>query len=60
MDYVSIMQGLIKEWEIEKMTGLNDAAEKARDYVANLPARLEKLADRVKVPELAYPFTWIA
>jgi acyl-[acyl-carrier-protein] desaturase len=60
MDYVAIMQGLIKEWEIEKMIGLNDAAEKARDYVANLPARLEKLADRVKVPELAYPFTWIA
>jgi len=27
--------------------------------VANLPTRLEKLADRVKIPELAYPFTWI-
>ncbi len=60
MDYVSIMQGLIKDWIIEHMSGLNDAAEKARDYVANLPGRLEKLADRVKIPELAYPFTWIA
>jgi acyl-[acyl-carrier-protein] desaturase len=53
------MQGLIKDWDIEKMSGLNDVAEKARDYVANLPTRLEKLADRVKIPELAYPFTWI-
>jgi acyl-[acyl-carrier-protein] desaturase len=59
-DYVTIMKGLIADWDIEKMTGLNETAEKARDYVANLPARLEKLADRVKVPELAYPFSWIA
>jgi acyl-[acyl-carrier-protein] desaturase len=54
------MKGLIADWNIENMTGLNESAEKARDYVANLPARLEKLADRVKVPELAYPFSWIA
>jgi len=59
-DYVTIMKGLIADWNIENMTGLNETAEKARDYVANLPARLEKLADRVKVPELAYPFSWIA
>lgn len=59
-DYVTIMQGLIQDWEVEKITGLNDAAEKARDYVAALPARLERLADRIKIPELAYPFTWIA
>jgi acyl-[acyl-carrier-protein] desaturase len=59
-DYVTIMRGLISDWNIENMTGLNETAEKARDYVANLPARLEKLADRVKVPELAYPFSWIA
>ena len=59
-DYVTIMRGLISDWNIENMTGLNESAEKARDYVANLPARLKKLADRVKVPELAYPFSWIA
>jgi acyl-[acyl-carrier-protein] desaturase len=59
-DYVTIMKGLIADWDIENMSGLNETAEKARDYVANLPARLEKLADRVKVPELAYPFSWIA
>jgi acyl-[acyl-carrier-protein] desaturase len=59
-DYVTIMKGLISDWNIENLTGLNETAEKARDYVANLPARLEKLADRVKVPELAYPFSWIA
>jgi acyl-[acyl-carrier-protein] desaturase len=60
MDYISIMQGLLKDWNIEQIGGLNDAAEKARDYLVALPARLERLADRVKIPELAYPFTWIA
>ena len=58
-DYTGIMRGLITDWDIEKMTGFNDAAEKARDYVMALPARLERMADRVKVPELAYPFSWI-
>ena len=60
MDYITIMQGLLKDWNIEQIGGLNDAAEKARDYLVALPARLERLADRVKIPELAYPFTWIA
>jgi acyl-[acyl-carrier-protein] desaturase len=60
MDYISIMQGLLKDWNIEQVGGINDAAEKARDYLVALPARLERLADRVKIPELAYPFTWIA
>ena len=58
-DSYNFSQGNFKDWDIEKMSGLNDVAEKARDYVANLPTRLEKLADRVKIPELAYPFTWI-
>ena len=60
MDYITIMQGLLKDWNVEQISGLNDAAEKARDYLVALPARLERLADRVKIPELAYPFTWIA
>jgi acyl-[acyl-carrier-protein] desaturase len=59
MDYTTIMRGLIQDWELEGIRGLNDQAEKARDYVISLPARLERLAERVKVPELAYPFSWI-
>ena len=42
------------------MTGLNDAAEKARDYVMALPARLLRIADRVKIPQKQYEFNWIA
>jgi acyl-[acyl-carrier-protein] desaturase len=59
MDYTTIMRGLIQDWELEGIRGLNDQAEKARDYVISLPSRLERLAERVKVPELAYPFSWI-
>ncbi|MBP6055873.1 MAG: acyl-ACP desaturase [Cytophagaceae bacterium] len=58
-DYTTIMRGLIQDWDLESVRGLNDQAEKARDYVIGLPARLERLAERVKVPELAYPFSWI-
>jgi acyl-[acyl-carrier-protein] desaturase len=37
-DYVEIMQKLSK-WEIDKISGLTDEAEKARDYLMKLPAR---------------------
>jgi acyl-[acyl-carrier-protein] desaturase len=53
------MRGLIQDWDLESVRGLSDQAEKARDYVIALPSRLERLAERVKVPELAYPFSWI-
>ncbi len=59
LDYTTIMRGLIQDWDLESVRGLSDQAEKARDYVIALPARLERLAERVKVPELAYPFSWI-
>jgi acyl-[acyl-carrier-protein] desaturase len=51
-DYTTIMRGLIQDWDLESVRGLNDQAEKARDYVMALPARLERLAERVKVPGL--------
>lgn len=59
-DYVEIMDSLLLEWRIEHITGLNDAGEKARDYLMKLPSRLRRVADRLKVPELDYEFTWIA
>ncbi len=60
IDYVEILQSLIKEWNVEHLTGLNDAAEKARDYVVGLPGRLLRLAERIKIPEKQYQFKWIA
>lgn len=59
-DYTDILEGLIKEWRIEALTGLDEAGERARDYVMALPNRLKRVADRMKIPELEYKFRWIA
>ncbi len=58
-DYIDIMNSLIKEWNIEGMRDLNDSAEKARDYIMALPARLQRISERMTVPSEAYPFKWI-
>jgi acyl-[acyl-carrier-protein] desaturase len=58
-DYTDILDSLLKEWQIDSVTGLTDAAERARDYVVALPARLRRVADRGVVPELEYRFKWI-
>lgn len=59
MDYIEILEGLLSDWEIDQVKGLNDAAEKGRDYLMALPARLRRIADRTKIPELNYQFSWI-
>jgi len=58
-DYIEILEGLLKDWKIEKLSGLNDSAEKSRDYLMALPARLKRIAERTRIPELSYPFSWI-
>ena len=58
-DYIDILDILLKDWEISTMTGLNDSAQKAQDYLMRLPERLTRLTDRIKVPELEYKFSWI-
>lgn len=59
VDYVDILKDLLVEWSIESMTDLNEAGEKARDYLVNLPDRLLRVADRMKNPMLEYKFSWI-
>ncbi|MDX5347935.1 MAG: acyl-ACP desaturase, partial [Hymenobacteraceae bacterium] len=49
-DYLEIMEGLLEDWKIEAVTGLNEAGERARDYVLELPNRLRRVADRMKAP----------
>jgi acyl-[acyl-carrier-protein] desaturase len=56
---VDILQKLIERWEIDKITDLNDEAEKARDYLMKLPDRMMRLADRIKIPENSYQFKWV-
>ncbi|TGV03737.1 acyl-ACP desaturase [Flavivirga rizhaonensis] len=58
-DYVEILEKLIARWEIDKITNLTDEAEKARDYLMKLPARMYRLAERIKIPENSFQFKWV-
>ncbi|MEO4003992.1 MULTISPECIES: acyl-ACP desaturase [unclassified Flavobacterium] len=59
MDYVDILQKLIDKWEIDKISGLNDEAEKARDYLMKLPARMTRIAERMVVSQEPHIFKWV-
>jgi acyl-[acyl-carrier-protein] desaturase len=59
VDYVDILKELIEEWHIESIGDLNEAGEKARDYIVKLPERLLRIAERMKNPGLEYKFSWI-
>jgi acyl-[acyl-carrier-protein] desaturase len=50
-DYIDIMQKLMTRWEIDKITGLTDEAEKARDYLMKLPARMTRVSERMTIPQ---------
>ncbi|SHG00534.1 acyl-[acyl-carrier-protein] desaturase [Flavobacterium segetis] len=58
-DYVDIMQKLITKWEIDKIVGLTDEAEKARDYLMKLPARMAKVSERLVIPQESHIFKWV-
>ena len=58
-DYVDIMQKLIDKWEISKISGLTDEAEKARDYLMKLPARMARISDRIVIPAESHIFKWV-
>ncbi len=58
-DYINILEDLLKQWNIDSITGLNDPAEKARDYLIALPQRLQRISERIKIPEKQYEFKWI-
>ena len=59
VDYVDILKDLLQEWNIGAVTELNEAGERARDYLMRLPDRLLRLADRMRIPEKPYSFSWI-
>lgn len=58
-DYVNILRDLIREWNIENLLSLKENGEKARDYLMQLPDRLERLSERMKIPERELKFSWI-
>ncbi len=58
-DYIEILTSLLSKWKIDQITDLNDAGERARDYLMALPARLTRVAQRLRVPDKEYEFKWI-
>lgn len=59
-DYAEILDSLIREWKIDSMGNLNDAAEKGRDYLMALPNRFRRISERaIPKPALEYKFNWI-
>ncbi|MEE9362388.1 MAG: acyl-ACP desaturase [Cellulophaga sp.] len=58
-DYIEILKKLNAFWEIDSIRGLNDSAEKARDYLMKLPDRLHRISERMKFPQDQYHFKWV-
>lgn len=58
-DYVDILRSLLDEWQIGAMRGLKENGEKARDYLMTLPDRLQRIAERAKIPDIEHKFNWI-
>ncbi len=58
-DYVDIMQKLIDKWEIDKISNLTDEAEKARDFLMKLPARMTRVSERLVIPQESHVFKWV-
>ncbi len=58
-DYIDILRKLNEYWGIETVRSLTDEAEKAREYLMNLPERLERIADRMRFPQDQYHFKWV-
>lgn len=58
-DYIDILAKLNEYWNLGNLTGLNDSAEKARDYLMKLPDRLERIAQRMRIDQNQYHFKWV-
>lgn len=58
-DYIDIMKKLIRVWDIEHIKGLTPEAEKARDYIMRFPGRMERISQRIVIPEGGPQFKWL-
>ncbi|OUR93891.1 acyl-ACP desaturase [Flavobacteriales bacterium 34_180_T64] len=59
LDYAEILEKLVVRWDLGNINGLNEEAEKARDYLVKLPSRMIRLADRISIPENSFQFKWV-
>ena len=51
-DYAAIIKHLTQLWKVETLTGLNEYAIRAQDYLGNLAERYRRVAERMKEPEM--------
>ena len=58
-DYIDILRKLNTAWDIDKITGLTDEAEKAREYLMKLPDRLVRITERIVIPDTKFQFKWL-
>lgn len=58
-DYIDILKKLIDKWQIDKITGLTEEAEKARDFLMRLPDRMTRISERIVIPDEPYTFKWV-
>jgi acyl-[acyl-carrier-protein] desaturase len=57
-DYASIIEELVKHWNIPGLPGLSGLAAKAQDYLSTLAPRYRALADRI-APVGPVRFSWV-
>ncbi len=58
-DYIDILKDLLEHWKIEHVSNLNESAQKAQEYLMKLPARLQRITDRISTPDQEYQFKWV-
>lgn len=58
-DYIDILKDLLEDWKIEHVSNLNESAQKAQEYLMKLPARLQRITDRIATPDHEYQFKWV-
>lgn len=58
-DYIDILQKLIDKWQIDKIGSLTAEAEKARDFLMKLPSRMQRISERIVIPEESHIFKWV-
>lgn len=58
-DYIDILEKLNAHWEISKMEGLTDEAEKAREFLLGFPARMRRIAERISNPTDTNRFAFV-
>lgn len=58
-DYVEIIRKLNSLWKIDKITGLTPEADKARAYLIRFPDIMQRIAERIVIPNQSHSFKWM-